>query len=64
MQPQHPPGMVPLTGVGFVKGHVEALGRTDQYQVVLPLLKARTPDIRAARLAAAVAGLAEEPTSP
>ncbi|MFI1357634.1 YdeI family protein [Streptomyces sp. NPDC020898] len=37
----------------------EALGRTDQYQVVLPLLKARTPDTRAARLAAAVAALGE-----
>ncbi|WP_405822590.1 YdeI/OmpD-associated family protein [Streptomyces sp. NBC_01390] len=35
----------------------EVLGRTDRYQVVLPLLKAGTPDSRAARLAAAVAGL-------
>lgn len=39
------------------------LDRTDRYQVVLPLLKARTPDIRAARLAAAVAGLAERAPS-
>ncbi|MDW4909951.1 YdeI/OmpD-associated family protein [Streptomyces sp. ADMS] len=41
------------------KAVFEALGRTERYQVVLPLLKARTPDVRAARLAAAVAGLAE-----
>ncbi|NEA68831.1 YdeI/OmpD-associated family protein [Streptomyces sp. SID12488] len=46
------------------KAAFEALGRTDQYQVVLPLLKARTPDVRAARLAAAVAELAEEAPSP
>ncbi|WP_330287557.1 YdeI/OmpD-associated family protein [Streptomyces sp. NBC_00576] len=46
------------------KAAFEALGRTDQYQVVLPVLKARTPDIRAARLAAAVAGLTEAPASP
>ncbi|MDX2541865.1 YdeI/OmpD-associated family protein [Streptomyces sp. WI04-05B] len=42
----------------------EALGRTDRYQVVLPLLKARTPDSRAARLAAAVAGLVDGATGP
>jgi uncharacterized protein YdeI (YjbR/CyaY-like superfamily) len=46
------------------KAAFEALGRTDQYQVVLPLLKARTPDVRAARLAAAVAGLTEASPSP
>ncbi|MGW1720836.1 YdeI/OmpD-associated family protein [Streptomyces sp. NPDC002156] len=38
----------------------EALGRTGRYQeVILPLLTARTPETRAARLAAAVARLAE-----
>ncbi|WP_105970609.1 YdeI/OmpD-associated family protein [Streptomyces geranii] len=38
----------------------EALGRSVRYQtVLLPLLTARTPDTRAARLAAAVARLAE-----
>ncbi len=42
----------------------EALGRTGRYQLVLPLLKARTPDVRAARLAAAVAGLTDGPVSP
>ncbi|WUW92667.1 YdeI/OmpD-associated family protein [Streptomyces sp. NBC_01451] len=41
-----------------------ALGRTDRYRVVLPLLKARTPDVRAARLAAAVAALAGGSPSP
>lgn len=46
------------------KAAFDALGRTDRYQVVLPLLKARTPDVRAARLAAAVAGLTDGPASP
>ncbi|NEC91888.1 YdeI family protein [Streptomyces sp. SID12501] len=46
------------------KAAFEALGRTDQYQVVLPLLKARTPDVRTARIAAAVAALAEVASSP
>ncbi|MGY1497319.1 YdeI/OmpD-associated family protein [Streptomyces sp. QTS52] len=53
-----------LEGDPRAKAAFEALGRTDQYQLVLPLLKARTPDIRAARLAAAVAGLAEGAPSP
>ncbi|WP_245879128.1 YdeI/OmpD-associated family protein, partial [Streptomyces reticuliscabiei] len=44
------------------KAAFEALGRTDRYQVVLPLLKARTPGSRAARLAAAVAGLVDGAT--
>ncbi|MFC6580799.1 YdeI/OmpD-associated family protein [Planomonospora parontospora] len=35
----------------------EALGRTGRYRVVLPLLKARTPAGRAARLERAVLGL-------
>ncbi|MEW2404251.1 YdeI/OmpD-associated family protein [Streptomyces sp. NPDC046862] len=37
----------------------ERLGRTDRYLVMLGLLKARTPELRATRLAAAVAGLGE-----
>ncbi|GAA3920785.1 YdeI/OmpD-associated family protein [Streptomyces lacrimifluminis] len=49
----------PRAGAAF-----EALGRTGRYQVVLPLLKARTPDTRGARLAAAVAGLAQGAPSP
>ncbi|GAA3443056.1 YdeI/OmpD-associated family protein [Planomonospora venezuelensis] len=35
----------------------EALGKTDRYLVILPLLKARTPAGRAARLEKAVSGL-------
>ncbi|NGO15315.1 OmdA domain containing protein, partial [Streptomyces sp. HC44] len=35
----------------------ERLGRTGRYQVMLGLLKARTPELRAARLDKAVAGL-------
>ncbi|MEV0227182.1 YdeI/OmpD-associated family protein [Streptomyces sp. NPDC050704] len=35
----------------------EGLGRTDQYLVILSLLTARTPEVRAARLAKAVAEL-------
>jgi len=42
------------------KAAFEALGRSGRYQeVLLPLLTARTPDTRAARLAAAVVRLAE-----
>ncbi|MGW0732385.1 YdeI/OmpD-associated family protein [Streptomyces sp. NPDC002851] len=39
----------------------EALGRTDAYLVVLPLLRARTPKARAALLRKAVADLADRP---
>jgi uncharacterized protein YdeI (YjbR/CyaY-like superfamily) len=39
------------------KAAFERLGRTDRYLVMLPLLRARTPQSRAARLAAALAGL-------
>jgi len=35
----------------------DGLGKTDQYLVILGLLKARTPEVRAARLRKAVAGL-------
>ncbi|MFI1442770.1 YdeI family protein [Streptomyces fructofermentans] len=41
------------------KEFFEGLGRTDRYLVVLGLLKARTPEVRAARLEKAVAALAE-----
>lgn len=37
--------------------HFEALGKTDQYAVILRLLKARTPDNRAARLQKMIATL-------
>ncbi|MGX1907913.1 YdeI/OmpD-associated family protein [Streptomyces phaeochromogenes] len=39
------------------KAFFEGLGRTDQYLVVLGLLKARTSEVRAARLEKAVKGL-------
>ena len=39
------------------KAFFEGLGRTDQYLVVLGLLTARTPEVRAARLEKAIAGL-------
>ena len=35
----------------------EALGRTGRYQVILPILKARTPAGRAARIAKAISDL-------
>jgi uncharacterized protein YdeI (YjbR/CyaY-like superfamily) len=37
----------------------ESLGKTDQYLTMLPLLRARTPDGRATRLAAAIANLTQ-----
>ena len=39
------------------KAFFEGLGRTDQYLVILGLLKARTSEVRAARLEKAIAGL-------
>ncbi|MEV0424078.1 YdeI/OmpD-associated family protein [Streptosporangium canum] len=42
----------PAAAAGF-----EALGKTGRYLVILPLLKARTPAGRAARLRKAIAGL-------
>ncbi|MFJ2260578.1 YdeI family protein [Streptomyces sp. NPDC087844] len=39
----------------------DGLGKTDRYLVVLDLLKARTPEVRAARLRKAVAGLESGP---
>ncbi|MFG2028384.1 YdeI family protein [Streptomyces sp. NPDC048825] len=41
----------------------ERLGRTGQYQVMLGLLKARTPEVRAARLNKAIAELGRAPIS-
>ncbi|TDB83537.1 YdeI/OmpD-associated family protein, partial [Actinomadura sp. 7K534] len=35
----------------------EALGRTDRYRLILPLLKARTPAGRQARLTRAISDL-------
>ncbi|MFJ8584863.1 YdeI family protein [Streptomyces sp. NPDC093595] len=43
------------------KAAFDALGRTDRYLVVLDLLRARTPERRAARLAAAVTKLGRGP---
>jgi hypothetical protein len=37
----------------------EAMGRTDQYAVILKLLKARTPASRETQLRRAIAGLRE-----
>jgi uncharacterized protein YdeI (YjbR/CyaY-like superfamily) len=37
----------------------ERLGRSDRYAVILPLLKARTPEVRARQLGRAIAKLAE-----
>jgi uncharacterized protein YdeI (YjbR/CyaY-like superfamily) len=39
------------------KAVFEGLGRTDRYLVILGLLKARTPEVRAARLEKAIGGL-------
>ncbi|MFC8200038.1 YdeI family protein [Streptomyces sp. NPDC057298] len=39
------------------KAFFDGLGRTDRYLVIVGLLKARTPEVRAARLGKAVAGL-------
>lgn len=46
----------PEAGTAF-----DALGRTDRYQVIFGLLTARTPQSRANRLAAALAGLSSRP---
>ncbi|TDE22131.1 YdeI/OmpD-associated family protein, partial [Actinomadura sp. 6K520] len=35
----------------------EALGRTDRYRLILPLLKARTPAARQARITRAISDL-------
>ncbi|MFI9343832.1 YdeI family protein [Streptomyces sp. NPDC052773] len=45
----------------LAKAAFEGLGRTDRYLVVLDLLRARTPERRAARLAAAVGKLRRGP---
>ncbi|WP_327318074.1 YdeI/OmpD-associated family protein [Streptomyces sp. NBC_01235] len=46
-----------LDGNPRAKAVFDALGRTDQYLVMLDLLRARTPQSRTARLAAAIARL-------
>lgn len=46
-----------LAGNPRAKAVFDGLGRTDRYLVMLGLLRARTPQSRAAQLAAAVAGL-------
>ncbi|MGI8331631.1 YdeI/OmpD-associated family protein [Actinomadura scrupuli] len=50
-----------LAGDARVHAAFERLGRSDRYAVILPLLKARTPEARARTLARAVARLAAQP---
>jgi uncharacterized protein YdeI (YjbR/CyaY-like superfamily) len=47
-----------LAGDGLANAAFERLGRSDRYAVILPLLKARTPEARARVLAREVARLA------
>lgn len=55
-----PPDLaIALAGDAAVSAAFERLGRSDRYAVILPLLKARTPEIRAKLLARAIARLAE-----
>jgi uncharacterized protein YdeI (YjbR/CyaY-like superfamily) len=49
-----------LAGNARANAAFERLGRSDRYAVILPLLKARTPETRARILARAVARLAAE----
>lgn len=49
-----------LEGNVRAKNVFERLGRSDRYAVILPLLKARTPETRARTLARAIARLAGE----
>lgn len=49
-----------LAGNARASAAFEQLGRTDRYAVILPLLKARTPEARARLVARAVARLAEQ----
>jgi uncharacterized protein YdeI (YjbR/CyaY-like superfamily) len=46
-----------LAGDDAARATFEAMGRTDQYAVILKLLKARTPASREAQLRRAIAGL-------
>jgi uncharacterized protein YdeI (YjbR/CyaY-like superfamily) len=50
-----------LAGDATARAAFERLGRSDRYAVILPLLKARTPQTRARILARAVARLAAGP---
>ncbi len=50
-----------LDGNAAARAGFARLGRSDRYAVILPLLKARTPEIRARLLAKAVARLAGQP---
>ena len=53
-----PPDLVAaLAGNARASAAFESLGRSDRYAVILPLLKARTPETRASTLARAVARL-------
>lgn len=49
-----------LAGNARANGAFERLGRSDRYGVILPLLKARTPEARVRLLARAVARLAAQ----
>jgi uncharacterized protein YdeI (YjbR/CyaY-like superfamily) len=49
-----------LAGNGAASTVFEGLGRSDRYAVILPLLKARTPEARAKVLAREVARLAAQ----
>ena len=49
-----------LAGDARASAAFERLGRSDRYAVILPLLKARTPETRARILARAVARLATQ----
>jgi uncharacterized protein YdeI (YjbR/CyaY-like superfamily) len=56
-----PPDLVAaLAGNARANAAFERLGRSDRYAVILPLLKARTPETRARILARAVARLAAQ----
>jgi uncharacterized protein YdeI (YjbR/CyaY-like superfamily) len=55
-----PPDLaVALAGDAAASAAFERLGRSDRYAVILPLLKARTPEMRAKILARAIARLTE-----
>jgi uncharacterized protein YdeI (YjbR/CyaY-like superfamily) len=56
-----PPDLVAaLAGNARASAAFERLGRTDRYAVILPLLKARTPESRARLLARTIARLAAQ----
>jgi uncharacterized protein YdeI (YjbR/CyaY-like superfamily) len=56
-----PPDLVAaLAGNARASAAFERLGRTDRYAVILPLLKARTPEARTRLLARTIARLATQ----